>query len=84
MMIGILTLVLVVVMIITAIMTVISKDLLNALIMLSLIGLIAVVLFFIMNAPDVALTEAAIGAGLTVIIFIIAIRKIGRYENEGE
>jgi uncharacterized MnhB-related membrane protein len=29
-----------------------------------------------MNAPDLAITEAAVGAGITSILFIIALRKI--------
>jgi len=30
--------------------------------------------FYILHAPDVAIAEAAIGAGLTMAIFIFAIR----------
>jgi len=36
----------------------------------------------LLQAPDVALTEAAIGVALTTIIFIIAIRNTVRYEDE--
>ena len=40
------------------------------------------VLFFILQAPDVALTEAAIGVALTTIIFVITIRNTNRNEDE--
>jgi uncharacterized MnhB-related membrane protein len=39
--------------------------------------------FYILQAPDVAISQAGIGAGLTTAIFILAIRATSRYE-EGE
>jgi len=41
----------------------------------------ASLLFLFLRAPDVALTEAAIGAGLTTYIFILTIRKTERMEK---
>lgn len=37
--------------------------------------------FYILQAPDVAISQAAIGAGLTTAIFIIAIRATARFEG---
>jgi len=71
-------------MIVSAIMTIFHRDLINAVVSISLLSLVAVVLFFVMKAPDVALTEAAIGAGLTIIVFIISIKKTKRYEENEE
>jgi multicomponent Na+:H+ antiporter subunit A len=34
-----------------------------------------------MQAPDVAMAEAAIGAALTTAIFVIAVRRTKRYEQ---
>jgi len=45
------------------------------------VSLIASVLFYLLDAPDVAMAEAAIGAGLTTAIFVLAIRKTERYER---
>lgn len=59
-----------------------QKDLLFAVIASGVISLILSILFLILQAPDVALTEAAIGVALTTIIFIIAIRNTVRYEDE--
>ena len=64
-----------------AIYAVRQKDLLLAVIGTSIVSLILSVLFFILQAPDVALTEAAIGVALTTIIFIITIKKTTRYEE---
>jgi len=38
--------------------------------------------FYILQAPDVAIAEAAIGAGLTTAIYILAIRGTRRMEEE--
>jgi energy-converting hydrogenase B subunit D len=83
-MIGLISLILMIIMIISAIMVIFQKDLINAIVALSLVSLIAVIFFFIMKAPDVALTEASIGAGLTIIIFIVAIKKTRRFEENDE
>jgi len=39
-------------------------------------------MFYLLQAPDVALTEAAIGVALTTIIFVITIRNTERYEDK--
>jgi len=60
--------------IVTAIMAVSSKDLLAAVISLAATSLLLSLEFFILQAPDVAIAEAGIGAALTTAIFIIAIK----------
>ncbi len=65
-----------------AIYSIMQKDLLYAVIGTGVISLVLSVLFLILQAPDVALTEAAIGVALTTIIFIITIRNTVRYEDE--
>ncbi|RLD39085.1 MAG: hypothetical protein DRI74_01950 [Bacteroidetes bacterium] len=59
----------------SAIYAVISKNLLYAVVATGLVSLGLSLFFFILQAPDVALTEAAIGVALTTIIFIITIRN---------
>jgi len=69
------------IMVITAIFAVIQKDLLLAIIATSIISLILSILFYFLQAPDVALTEAAIGVALSTIIFIITLKKTSRHEE---
>ncbi len=57
------------------------KDLMNAVVASSLVSLMATVLFFLLQAPDVAMAEAAIGVALVTGIFVIAIRRTERYEK---
>ena len=52
-----------------------SEDLLKAVIFLAVFSLISALLFFYLHAPDVALTEAAVGAGISTVIFIWVIQK---------
>ncbi len=50
-----------------------------------LVSLIASVLFLILAAPDVAMTEAAIGSGLTTFLFFFVLGRIrGRETGEDE
>ena len=71
-----------VLMLIAAIYVISQKDLIVATVASSIISLIISVFFFILQAPDVALTEAAVGVALSAIIFIVAIRNTVRYEEE--
>ena len=73
--------ILILIMIAAAVATSIFKDLMNAVIACAAVSLIASLLFYLLDAPDVAMAEAAIGAGLTTAIFVLAIRKTERYER---
>ena len=64
-----------------AIAALILKDLLSAVIASCMVSLIASILFYFLQAPDVAMAEASIGAALVTAIFIIAIRRAKRYEE---
>jgi uncharacterized MnhB-related membrane protein len=56
------------------------RDLLSASIIFSAYSLIMAILWMILGAPDIAITEAAIGAGVTTILFVVAISKTRRME----
>jgi len=70
------------VMLVAAICVTIFKDLMNAVIACALVSLVASIIFYFLQAPDVAMAEASIGAGLTTGIFIFAIRRTVRQEDE--
>ena len=80
----ILIIVLLVLMIAAAIYAVVQKDLLYAVIATGIISLVLSILFYLLQAPDVALTEATIGVALTTIIFVITIRNTERMEIEAD
>jgi energy-converting hydrogenase B subunit D len=58
-----------------------TKDLLSAVILFSAYSLIMSILWLVLKTPDVALTEAAIGAGVTSILFFAVISRTERYEK---
>jgi energy-converting hydrogenase B subunit D len=72
---------LILLMLIAAMAASVFRDLISAVIAAALVSLIASILFYFLQAPDVAMAEAAIGAALTAAIFIIAIRRTERYEE---
>jgi uncharacterized MnhB-related membrane protein len=72
---------LVVLMLVGAVAASIFRDLISAVIAAALVSLIASILFYFLQAPDVAMAEAAIGAALTAAVFIIAIRRTKRHEE---
>ena len=57
------------------------KDLIGAVILFSAYSLVMSILWLLLNSPDVAITEAAIGAGVTSILFFAVISKTKRYEK---
>ena len=63
-------------MVVTAILAVHLENLLSAVIALGVTSVFAAVEFLILHAPDVAISEAAVGAALVPLIFIVTLRKI--------
>jgi len=70
-----------IILIAAALYAVIQKDLLYAVLATGVVSLVLSVFFYLLQAPDVAITEAAIGIALTTIIFIITIRNTTRDED---
>ncbi len=60
---------------ISALLAVTLGSIVSAVIVAGLTSLFASVVYVILAAPDVAMTEASIGSGLTTMIFLYAIRK---------
>lgn len=52
-----------------------ARSLLFSLITLSLFSMLLTMQYLMLHAPDVALTEAALGVGLSPLVFLVAIRK---------
>jgi len=65
-----------------AVYSIVQKNLLFAVLGTGVVSLILSIFFYMLQAPDVAITEAAIGIALTTIIFVITIRNTTRDENK--
>jgi uncharacterized MnhB-related membrane protein len=57
------------------------KDLLAAAIVFSGYSLLMCLLWLHRGAPDVAMTEAAVGAGVTTVLFLMTISRTTRRER---
>lgn len=52
------------------------KDMLSTIIVFMVYSLIMAILWQQLGAPDLAITEAAVGAGVTTLLFILTLKKI--------
>ena len=70
--------------IISAVSVYFFRDLMAAAVASAAFSLLLSLEFYILQAPDVAIAEAGIGAALTTAIFMIAIRGTKRHEEVDE
>jgi len=66
--------------IISAAAALISRDLLVSVIYLAFMSLLLSLEFYLLQAPDVAIAEAGVGAGVLTAIYVITIKKTKRWE----
>ena len=53
-----------------------SKNLLNTVLIFMSYSLIMSVIWILLESPDLAITEAAVGAGVTTVLFLLTLKKI--------
>jgi len=58
------------------------KDLIASIVMLSAFSLFMCLIWLEMGAVDVAFTEAAVGAGITTVFFVIVVFKTDRESKD--
>lgn len=57
------------------------RDLLYSVIALAGVSIGLAIIFYMLQAPDIAITEAAVNAGAITVLFVIAIKKTQRRES---
>lgn len=70
--------------IICAITTCLSKNLLTSVVIFMSYSLIMAIIWFLLQSPDLAITEAAVGAGVTSILFFVTFKKIGAMKGDDD
>lgn len=60
-----------------------SKNLLNSVLIFMSYSLIMSIVWSLLESPDLAVTEAAVGAGVTSLLFFMTLRKIHAMREEG-
>jgi len=75
---GVLHIIIPILLVVCALLVAIFKDLIAAVISLAAMSLLLALEFYLLQAPDVAIAEAGVGAAITVAIYILAIRATKR------
>jgi energy-converting hydrogenase B subunit D len=75
------TLATLVVMLAAAVGVLLLRSYLAAVAASSVVSLALSVLFVVLRAPDVALAEAAVGAGLSGLLFALTLRRVGLWRQ---
>ncbi len=81
-MIGLMILSIFITLIILAVLIISNEDLPHSVILFMGFGLGSVILFFLFSAPDVALTEAVIGTGISSVVFLVTLLQIQSRESK--
>lgn len=71
-----LEIILLIMLIVCAIAATVSKSLFKTVIIFMAYSTIMALLWLFLEAPDLAITEAAVGAGVTSILFFITLKRI--------
>ena len=74
--------ILLVCLIVCAVSVAFAKDLLTSIIIFMSYSLIMCVIWILRQSPDLAITEPAVGAGVTSILFFITLKKIKAIRRE--
>ncbi len=75
--------ILLILLIICAISVNLTRNLLQAVIIFMSYSSIMCILWILMESPDLAITEAAVGAGVSGILFLMTLKKV-RQEEEAQ
>lgn len=66
--------------IICAIAVSFSKNLLNSVIIFMSYSTVMAIIWILLESPDLAITEAAVGAGITSVLFFVTLKKIHKLD----
>ncbi|MEU9989306.1 hydrogenase subunit MbhD domain-containing protein [Streptomyces sp. NPDC048045] len=70
----------------SATLAVVLRDPTRQALVLSVLGVLLAVLFTVLQAPDVGLSQLAVGSALTPLLIMLSVRKVrrrGRSEDRG-
>ncbi|MBN1434437.1 DUF4040 domain-containing protein [Candidatus Fermentibacterales bacterium] len=73
--------VLLVLMWVSAVIALQIRDMLAAVLLLGVFSMLSCLIFFLLHAPDVALTEAAVGTGVGTVMLIWIVYRTGRKDS---
>ena len=60
-----------------------TKDLLSAVLIQTCFSTVMALIWLLLESPDLAITEAAVGAGVTGVLFFVTLRRLGVIGEKG-
>ncbi len=76
--------ILLVFLIICAIATCFAKNLFSTVMIFESYSAVMCVIWLLLRSPDLAITEAAVGAGVTGVLFYITLKNVNKLKEEDE
>ena len=76
--------ILLVILLITGITAPLQKNSFLTVVTFTTFGLVMSVIWMMLQAPDLAITEAAVGAGVTGVLFYLTLRRVGETKRGTE
>lgn len=76
--------ILLILLIVCAVAVAFTKNSLTAIIIFMAYSLVMSVIWMVLESPDLAITEAAVGAGVTSLLFFVALKKIHALKSSEE
>lgn len=70
--------------IVCALSVCIARDLLNSVVIFMSYSLVMSVVWVLLRAPDLAITEAAVGAGVTGVLFFLTLRRVNQMGQKSD
>ncbi|MDO4853352.1 MAG: DUF4040 domain-containing protein [Clostridia bacterium] len=70
--------------VICGVSTCLTKNLLSSLVIFMAYSVIISIVWALLKAPDLAVTEAAVGAGISSILLFLTLRKLNNIRKEAE
>lgn len=80
-MLALINILLLVFLVVCAVVVARTRDLLSAIIIFAAYSMVMSIVWQQLHSPDIAITEAAIGAGATSLLFLAAISRTRRHEE---
>lgn len=73
-----------IVLIVCAIYVCVAKNLLTSIVVFMAYSVIMSIIWMVIESPDLAITEAAVGAGVTSVLFFVTLKKIHAMDDRKE
>ena len=70
--------------VVCAVATCLTRNLLSSVIIFMAYSVLMSIVWMLLQSPDMAITEAAVGAGVTSILFFVTLKKIHAIKPEEE